>query len=130
MAAPAHQPESPLDGTWRPKSADLGTELRALVPVLDRLRGPVARLLLGVAGWTARPHQIVTAGRTVSIGYLAGQSPLMMTVLCADGGTFTLSVTPPGKAPGLPDKPETERDEATWEAERGGLSPLRSQTAR
>jgi hypothetical protein len=130
MAAPAYEPESPLDGTWRPGSTDLGTELSALVPVLDRLRGPVTRLLLGVAGWSARPHQIVTAGRTVSVGYLAGQSPSMMTVLCADGGTFTMSVTPPGTAPGLPDKPETERDEGTWEAKRGGLSPLRSPTPR
>src|SRR4051794_35262905 len=90
-----------LDGSWWPRSTDLDTELRDLVPVLDHVRGPVARLLLGVATWTARPHQVVTEGRAVSVGYLAGQSPSMMTVLCADGGTFTMRVAPPG--PGAPD---------------------------
>jgi hypothetical protein len=84
-----------LDGSWWPSSNDLGAQLRALVPVLDHVRGPVSRLLLSAAGWAARPHHIVADGRQVSIGYLAGQSPSMMTVLCADGGTFTMCVAQP-----------------------------------
>jgi hypothetical protein len=115
-----------LDGSWWPRSTDLDTELRDLVPVLDHVRGPVARLLLGVATWTARPHQVVTAGRAVSVGYLAGQSPSMMTVLCADGGTFTMRVAPPG--PGAPDTTATGRGNETGEAERSG--PGTPQTGR
>ena len=95
MASPVQQTAAPFDGTWRPASADLCTELCALVPVLEGHRGPVTRLLLGAAGWTARPHEVVSGGRTVSVGYLAGQSPSMVTVLCADGSTFTMRVTPP-----------------------------------
>jgi len=77
-----HQPESPasvlparvrlepvpfhhtlLDGSWSPNSTDLHAELPALVPILEHARGPVKRLLLSAAGWAARPHQIITAGR-------------------------------------------------------------------
>ena len=116
MAPPTPRPKSPvsfepprvqlepvrfhnvlLDGCWWPKTTDLDEELRALVPVLDHVRGPVARLLLSVTNWTARPHQVTAAGHTVSIGYMAGQSPSIMTVLCADGGTFTMCVSPPGQ---------------------------------
>lgn len=84
-----------LDGSWCPDSADLGAELCVLVPVLDHVRGPVKRLLLSPAGWTNRPHHVVAGGRTVSVGYLAGQSPSIMTVLCADGGVVTMRVTAP-----------------------------------
>jgi hypothetical protein len=145
MASMIHQPESPasvpparvrlepvpfhhtlLDGSWSPNSTDLHAELRALVPVLEHARGPVKRLLLSAAGWAARPHQIITAGRPVSVGYLAGQSPSMMTVLCADGRCLTMRVDPPGPAPGAPDRPETGRDEHIWEAEGGGLGPPRT----
>ena len=84
-----------LDGSWWPESADLGAELPALVPILDRHCGPVVRLLLGAAGWANRPTRIRAADHTVSVGYLAEQSPSMMTVLCADGGMFSLCVAPP-----------------------------------
>ena len=84
-----------LDGSWWPRSADLRGELAALVPVLQHARGPVTRLLLGAAGWTARPHQIVSAGRPVSVCYLSGQSPALMTVLFADGGSYALRVDSP-----------------------------------
>jgi hypothetical protein len=88
-----------LDGTWSPASPGLDRELRLLVPELDRARGPVQRLLLGAGGWTVRPNRIVTGGRTVTVGYLAGQSPWMMTVIGADGTTFGLLVTPPPVEP-------------------------------
>ena len=115
-------------GRW-PSSTDLAAELRALVSVLDQIRGPVGRLLLGVGDWASRPHQIVTDGRTVTVGYLAGQPSWMVTVLCADGGTFTVRVTP-GPAPDAPDQPETGSDQNTWEAEGGGLGRLASRAAR
>ena len=95
-----------FDGSCWPSSADLNAELGILVPVLDHVRGPVARLELSAAGWTVRPHEIIAVGRTVSIDYLAGQSPLLMNVQCADGGSCTLRVTPPRPAPGSPDRLE------------------------
>ncbi|HEX5203551.1 MAG TPA: DUF5994 family protein [Actinoplanes sp.] len=110
-----------LDGSWWPRTGDLEVELRDLVPILDRVRGRVTRLLLSVVGWTPRPHHIRASGRTVSVGYLAGQSPSMMTVLCADGGTFTLRVTAPGPAPGVPDMPEAKPEYRVGEAAGGRL---------
>jgi hypothetical protein len=109
-----------LDGSWWPDSADLGAELRVLVPALDHVRGPVTRLLLSAAGWTARPHQVVASGRTVSVGYLAGQPASMLTVFCADGGSFLLRVAPPGPAPTAPDSLDAGRDVDGGEAEGGG----------
>ncbi|HEY0536683.1 MAG TPA: DUF5994 family protein [Actinoplanes sp.] len=102
-----------LDGRWWPSTGDLEAELPVLVPVLDQVRGPVTRLLLSPVGWTARPHDIVADGRTIGVGYLAGQSPSMMTVLCADGGIFFLLVCPPRPAPGEPEEPLDGRSELT-----------------
>jgi hypothetical protein len=119
-----------LEVGWWPSSTDLAAELRALVSVLDQIRGPVNRMLLGVGDWAHRPHQIVTDGRTVTVGYLAGQPSWMVTALCADGGTFTVRVAPPGTAPGAPDRPETGSDRDAWEAEGGGLGLMANQAAR
>lgn len=119
-----------LDGSWWPRTGDLEVELRDLVPILDRVRGRVTRLLLSVVGWTPRPHHIRAADRTVSVGYFAGQSPSMMTVLCADGGTFTLRVTPPGAAPGVPDMPEAKPEYRVGEAEGGRLAPSQERVVR
>jgi hypothetical protein len=149
MASPTYRPDSPasiqppqaqldpdgsahplLDGDSWPSSTDLDAEVRALVPLLDHVRGPVTRLLLSPAGWAARPHQIITDGRTVTIGYLAGQSPSMMTVLCADGGTFTMRVAALQPAPAAPGRPETGRDEGGGETERGWLGLLPNQAVR
>jgi uncharacterized protein DUF5994 len=109
MASPRYQPvtarvrfdpvrlhHTVLDGSWWPESTDLGVELPLLLPALHEATGPVTRLLLSAAGWTTRPHQVSAAGRTVSVGYLADQSPSMMTVLGADGRTFILHVVPAG----------------------------------
>jgi hypothetical protein len=149
MASMTHQPESSasvesprvrfepirlhrtlLDGSWWPSSTELGAQLRMLVPVLDHVRGPVTRLLLGAGGWATRPHHITADGRTVSVGYLAGQSPSMMTVCCADGGTFTMRVAPPGPASDAPDRPETGWARDAWEAEGGGLGQLPERAVR
>jgi hypothetical protein len=92
-----------LDGSWWPGSDDLSAELPGLLPVLDQVRGPVTRLLLSAAGWATRPHHVVLADRTVSVGYLADQPPSMMTVICADGGTFIMHVVPSGPASGAPE---------------------------
>lgn len=107
-----HRPDSPqpeldlvgdhevlLDGSRWPGPDNLGAQLSALLPMLDQVRGPVSRLLLGAAGWTTRPHQVVLAGRTVSLGYRADQPPSMITVRCLDGGTFVMRAAPSEPAP-------------------------------
>ena len=50
----------------------------------------------------------------IAIGYLAGRPAWMVTALCADGGTFTVRVTPP-------DQPENGPDEDAGETPGGGL---------
>jgi len=106
----SHQPL--LEVGWWP--TDLAAELPALVSVLEQIRGPVNRLLLGAGNWASRPHEVVTDGRTVTVGYLAGRPAWMVTALCADGGTFTVRVTPP-------DQPENGPDEDAGETPGGGL---------
>ncbi|MEU8821603.1 DUF5994 family protein [Actinoplanes sp. NPDC048796] len=129
-AAPAPSRPPLHDGGWWPRSADLRTELRTLVPILDHVRGRVTRLLLSAGGWATRPSRISTDGRTVTVGYQADRSPFLMTVLCADGGTFTLRVVPPGAVPAAPERTKAGTGEATWETEGGGLGLLAGQTAR
>jgi hypothetical protein len=81
-----------FDGRWWPRSRDPAAELRALVPLLDRVNGPVCRLLLSAAGWTSRPHHIAVGNRTISLGYFSDQPPTTLTALCVDGGTVELLV--------------------------------------
>ncbi|MEV4402846.1 DUF5994 family protein [Actinoplanes sp. NPDC049598] len=119
-----------LDGCWWPSTNDLESELRVLVPILDQVRGRIAKVLVSAVGWTARPHTIVAAGRTVAVAYLAGQSPVIMTVLCADGGTFTLRVAPPGPAPDLSKGTACGWDEDAWRTTAGGFGPLSDRPVR
>jgi uncharacterized protein DUF5994 len=118
------------DGGWWPSSTNPGPDLNVLVPVLDHVRGRVTRVLLSAGGWTVRPHQIITNGRTVSIGYLAAQSPSIMTVLCADGGTFTMRVTPPGPVPGSPARLDAGPDVDLRQADGGGFALLPARAVR
>jgi uncharacterized protein DUF5994 len=83
-----------LDGSWWPESADPSAELTAMLPILQEARGPVSRVLLSAAGWSARPHQIVADGRTITVGYCSDLSPSLMIVRCADGSSFSLRVAP------------------------------------
>ncbi|MEU4624801.1 DUF5994 family protein [Actinoplanes sp. NPDC023801] len=118
-----------FDGSWWPKSPDLDTELRVLLPMLDHVRGPVRRLVLSAGDWAAAPDRIVMDRRTVGIDYRTGQSPRSMTVVCVDGGTFTMRVVPPAPGPAAPDAPETGRELATgtstgsWHRPRAGSGP-------
>ena len=116
---PIRFPGPLLDDGWWPESSDLDAELRFLVPVLDQVRGPVTRLLLPVGDWITRPHQIITDGRTISIGYAAGQAATMIEVFCADGGVFTARVVPPGQARRLPDREQNVWGTEVWESEGG-----------
>ncbi len=81
-----------LDGRWGTRSSDPAIELAPLVAALDDARTPAVRLLLSAAGWSRRPHHVVVAGRTVSLGYFCDQPPALLTVILADGGLLTLLV--------------------------------------
>ncbi|GGN19196.1 hypothetical protein FHR83_003979 [Actinoplanes campanulatus] len=116
-----------VDGTWWPSSPDLATELWHLVRALDQVRGPVTRLLLAVGTWTTEPHRIVMGGRMVTIGYRTRRPTTLITVICGDGGSFSVCLAPQGPAPG---PGETAWDKATWEAGRGGCGALREEEAR
>jgi hypothetical protein len=108
-----------LDGCWWPDSRDPAAELPGLVGAVDGLRSPVVRLLLSAAGWATRPHDVVVAGRSVSIGYFAGQSPATLTAICADGGIVTVLVTPRSAPAGA------DPDQQAWESEGGQLAAPR-----
>jgi hypothetical protein len=125
-----YSPDLLIDGTWWPGSPDLATELRHLVRALDQVRGPVTRLLLAVGTWTTRPHWIVMGGRMVTIGYRTCRPTTVITVICADGGSFSVCLAPQGPAPGTPSPGETAWDQAARETGRGGSSSLRKEAAR
>ncbi|GAA2908595.1 hypothetical protein Acy02nite_88250 [Actinoplanes cyaneus] len=110
-----------FDGSWWPESADLGIELRILLPMLDHVRGPVRRLVLNAGDWAAGPDRIVTPLRTVGVDNLTGLPPWTMTVVCVDGGTFTMRVVPPGPDLAVLDGREAGLDTDVWETEGGGL---------
>jgi len=120
---PDRLPPPLLDDDWWPDPTDLDAELRNLIPVLDQVRGPVTQLTLSAESPVTPPQEITIDDRTVTVCYVAGQSPSVITVHCADGGTFTMRVTPPGPTPGATDQPAPRRHEDNWEAEGGGLGP-------
>jgi len=104
-----------LDGHWWPESRNPGAELPDLVRAINQVHGPVVRLLLSASGWATRPHQIVVAGRTVSVGYFAERPPVLLTAICADGHTVALLVSPAGRPAAV------EPDEDVWEGEGGRI---------
>ncbi len=90
---PTRYRHTTLHGRWSPGSGDPEAELAALVAALDDAGRPAVRLLLSAAGWARRPHHVVVAGRTVSLGYFSDQPPVLLTAICADGTLLSLLVT-------------------------------------
>ncbi|MFI1991089.1 DUF5994 family protein [Actinoplanes sp. NPDC020271] len=121
---PVRSDRTAFDGSWWPDSNDLDIELGVVLPLLDHVRGPVRRLVLRAGDWPAEPDRIVTDLRTVGVDYLIGQPRWTMTVVCVDGGTFTMRVVPPGPNVAAPDGAEARRDADVWEGEGGGLGRL------
>jgi hypothetical protein len=85
-----------LDGGWWPRSADPVAELPGLILALDARRGPVARVMLGAAGWDSRPRRLGVAGRVVRLAWFSTQPVGLLTAICADGDRVDLLVVPPG----------------------------------
>jgi Family of unknown function (DUF5994) len=92
-----------LDGGWWPRSTDPVAELPGLVLALDRLRGPVTRLLLSPAGWDSRPRRMQVADRVLRLGYFTSQPVSLLTALCDNGDRVDLLIVAPDTDPGLAD---------------------------
>jgi hypothetical protein len=92
-----------LDGGWWPRSTDPIAELPGLVLAIDRLRGPVTRLVLSADGWGEHPRRLGVAGRVLRLGYFTSQPISLLTALCANGDRVDLLVVPPDTADGTAD---------------------------
>jgi len=83
-----------LDGAWWPRSTDPVAELPGLVLAIDKLRGPVTRLVLSVAGWEPNPRRLGVAGRVLRLGYFASQPVSLLTAICGNDRVDLLVVPP------------------------------------
>jgi uncharacterized protein DUF5994 len=87
---------TPLDGGWWPRSTDPVAELPGLALRIDRVRGPVLRLLLSAAGWSTHPRRLGLNDRVLRLGYFTSQSTLLLIAVCGyNGERVDLLVVPP-----------------------------------
>jgi hypothetical protein len=91
-----------LDGAWWPRSTDPVAELPGLILAIDKLRGPVTRLVLATAGWDPHPRRLGIDGRVVRLGYFTSQPISLMTAICGND-RVDLLVIPPHTAAGTAD---------------------------
>ncbi|MGX7674364.1 DUF5994 family protein [Plantactinospora sp. DSM 117369] len=87
-----------LDGGWWPRSTDPVAELPGLVLAIDKLRGPVTRLVLAADGWDTHPRRLGLADRVLRLGYFSSQPISLITALCANGDRVDLLIVPPETA--------------------------------
>lgn len=93
--APAPHPGAALDGGWWPVSAEPAAELPGLVLALDRLRGAVRRIELGIRGWQDKPARIEAGGREVGLAWSTETPPDLVVAIGLDGTRTRLLVVPP-----------------------------------
>ena len=91
-----------LDGAWWPRSTDPVAELPGLVLAIDKLRGPVTRLVLATAGWDSHPRRLGMNGRVLRLGYFTSQPVSLLTAICGND-RIDLLVVPPHTASGTAD---------------------------
>jgi hypothetical protein len=87
-----------LDGGWWPRSTDPVAELPGLVLAIDKLRGPVIRLVLSAADWDGHPRRLGLDDRVLRLGYFASQPIGLLTALCDNGDRVDLLIVPPDTA--------------------------------
>lgn len=92
-----------LDGAWWPRSTDPVAELPGLVLAIDKLRGPVTRLVLADDGWDEHPERLGVAGRVLRLGYFTSQPTVLLTALCDNGDRVDLLIVPPNTEGGTAD---------------------------
>ncbi|GAA4456008.1 DUF5994 family protein [Phytohabitans houttuyneae] len=83
-----------LDGAWWPRSTDPVAELPGLVLAIDKLRGPVTRLVLAAGGWDSHPRRLGVAGRVLRLGYFSSQPVSLLTAICGNDRVDLLVVPP------------------------------------
>jgi hypothetical protein len=92
-----------LDGAWWPRSTDPVAELPGLILAIDKVRGPVSRLILAAAGWNSHPRRLGVDGRVLRLGYFASQPVSLLTAIYANNDRVDLLVVPPNTATGTAD---------------------------
>ncbi|WP_130510006.1 DUF5994 family protein [Krasilnikovia cinnamomea] len=92
-----------LDGAWWPRSTDPVAELPGLVLAIDKVRGPVTRLVLAAAGWENHPRRLSMHGRVLRLGYFTSQPRGLLTAICANNERVDLLVVAPETASGTSD---------------------------
>jgi hypothetical protein len=86
-----------LDGAWWPRSTDPVAELPGLVLAIDKVRGPVTRLVLAADGWDSHPRRLGVDGRVLRLGYFSSQPVSLLTAICGND-RIDLLVVPPHTA--------------------------------
>jgi hypothetical protein len=87
-----------LDGGWWPRSTDPAAELPGLILAIDKVRGPITRLILSIKGWEERPRRLSVTGRRLRVGYFTSQPSALLTALGDNGNRVDLLVVPPDTA--------------------------------
>jgi hypothetical protein len=98
LLEPTRSTRTLLDGGWWPRSTDPAAELPGLILAIDTVRGPIARLILSIDGWSPRPRRLAVAGRVLRLGYFTTQPTSLLIARCDDGGRVDLLVVPPDTA--------------------------------
>ncbi|GAA2636986.1 DUF5994 family protein [Actinomadura fulvescens] len=105
---PPGRPRTPLDGAWWPRSTDPAAELPGLILALQAgthhaVHGPIAHIMLRVAGWTSRPRRLRVDGpadtRVVRLSWFDTLPVGLVTAIWADGRRVDLLTIPPGTDP-------------------------------
>jgi hypothetical protein len=86
-----------LDGTWWPRSHDLGRELPALIAALEHRWPGITRVTVSRTMWRIRPDTVTFADRKVHINRSGAlPHPNTICLLSYGVGRCDLLVTPPG----------------------------------
>ncbi|GAB1688552.1 DUF5994 family protein [Krasilnikovia sp. M28-CT-15] len=92
-----------LDGAWWPRSTDPVAELPGLVLAIDKIRGPVTRLVLAAGGWDSHPRRLRVHGRVLRLGYFTSQPLSLLTAICDRDERVDLLVVAPNTDSGTAD---------------------------
>jgi hypothetical protein len=107
-----------LDGGWWPRSVDPAAELPGLVLAIDKLRGPVTRLVLNAEAWDPHPRRLEVAGRIRRMGYFTSQPTALLTARCDNGQRVDLLAA----ADAASTLETDDLAEQTWDSEGGKLA--------
>ncbi|MFC7621508.1 DUF5994 family protein [Microlunatus sp. GCM10028923] len=89
-------PSSALDGGWWPRSTNPVAELPGLILALDKIHGPVQRMVLHRADWTHRPRRLGLDGRVIRLAYFDSHPSGLVTAFSSTflSGRTDLLVVP------------------------------------